>query len=72
MTDQCKACSADVMWVQMATGGKMLINLPPEKRVVLDHLDTALGPPVGHIVDTYTSHFATCPKADQFRRKHEN
>lgn len=25
--------------------------------------------PVARLVDTYVSHFATCPKADKFRRK---
>ena len=68
MSDQCKSCAQPVKWVHMATGGRMLVNLPPEKRVVLtDH-----GSPeqeVGEVLDTYTSHFVTCPKADEHRRK---
>ncbi len=62
------------MWVYMETGGRMLVNLPAEKRVIL------IKPPVQSeertarygVRDTYTSHFATCPKADEHRRKHEN
>jgi hypothetical protein len=57
----------------MSTGGRMLVNLPPEKRVVFlgcmvgDQRETDLF----HVADTYTSHFATCPKADEHRRRKE-
>ncbi len=72
MSDRCKSCEAPVKWVRMATGGKMLVNLPPEKRVVIDDRPHDAGSPLGSVQDTYTSHFATCPKADEHRRKHEN
>lgn len=66
MTDKCRSCDQPVKWVLMATGGRMLVNLPAEKRVVIDPFQN-----VAKIMDTYVSHFATCPKADEHRRKNE-
>ncbi len=67
MTDKCRSCAQAVKWVRMSTGGRMLVNLPAEKRVVLtDHGDP--NQEVGEVLDTYTSHFVTCPKANEHRR----
>lgn len=53
--DMCSACHAPIFWVPSEkTGRPMPLNTISEKRVV---------------VDTYVSHFTTCPKADTFRRK---
>jgi hypothetical protein len=40
----------------------MPLDFPGEKRIVVDE-DGVL-----HIVDTYISHFATCPNAAQHRK----
>ncbi len=76
MTGQCRSCAQPVKWVQMSTGGRMLVNLPAEKRVILfkqRHEEVegqgARLVELGEVVDTYTSHFATCSKASEHRRK---
>lgn len=77
MTARCKSCDQDVKWVRMETGGRMLVNLPPEKRVVIHkQMVDNIGQDArleerGAVLDTYTSHFATCPKADEHRRGRE-
>lgn len=77
MSNRCKGCDAPVKWVRMATGGRMLVNLPPEKRVVIhkqmvdDNGGEARLEERAEVLNTYTSHFATCPKADDFRRRKE-
>jgi hypothetical protein len=56
----------------MVTGGKMLVNLPPEKRIIFrpsGGVADAPGGVLGAVVDAYTSHFVTCPKADEHRRR---
>lgn len=45
----------------------MPIDVEPEKRIVLEN--DASGQPLGRVVDTYVSHFATCPNADQHRQR---
>lgn len=58
----CKSCGAPVRWVTMASGKPMLVNVPGETRVVV-----VAG--VGRMDRAYTSHFATCPNADDHRRR---
>jgi hypothetical protein len=59
---KCKACKADILWVDMPTGKKMPLDAQPCKMVIVKD-------GIGEIVDAYTPHWATCPGADQFRRK---
>lgn len=54
----------------------MPINAKPEKRITLAHYQVPSdaapderGGPRASVVDTYTSHFATCPNAAQHRGK---
>lgn len=80
----CRACGAEIMWIKMkGTGKNMPVdakpisyseNLHPGAEGALT-LVTAGGTivrtqfdPAGDKVG-YTSHFATCPNAEQFRRK---
>ncbi len=69
MTDKCRSCDQPVKWVKMSTGGRMLVNLPPEKRVVCAQASHVDEPAVYAVKDVYTSHFTTCPKASEHRRK---
>jgi hypothetical protein len=73
---RCSSCKADVFWA-MSAGGKPL-PIDPEPRedgnlVVRRALGggrvavSAKGVPAGE--QRYVSHFATCPYADQHRRK---
>jgi hypothetical protein len=60
----CRGCGASVLFVTTAATGKSIPLDPlPVKRIVIgDDLKA-------RVVDTYIAHFATCPKADQFRKK---
>jgi hypothetical protein len=53
----CRGCGAEIVWLEL--NGK---NHPcdlPSLRVIYQ----------GHLVEAHTSHFATCPKAGEFRRR---
>ena len=63
---KCRSCGAPILWVRTTTGKAMPVDAKPEKRIVLDPADT--GQPTGRVVDTYVSHFATCPHAAKHRR----
>jgi len=60
---QCKTCGAEIKWVTTSSGKSMPIDAKPEKRIVLEDYDRK-----GSVVDTYTSHFVTCPDAKQHRK----
>jgi hypothetical protein len=47
----------------------MPVDATPEKRIVLDDVRTGDDAPLARVIDTYVSHFATCPKANTFRKK---
>jgi hypothetical protein len=68
----CKSCGAEIVWVQMILSGKrMPLDAKPEKRI---HLVGRAGlgsetEPEAVVGDVYTSHFATCPNANEHRRR---
>lgn len=68
MSARCKSCGAAILWLIMTSGKRMPVDAKPEKRIVLD--ETPDEPPElrGSVVDTYVSHFQTCPNAAQHRR----
>ena len=59
----CKSCDAEIAWIATGSGKHHPVNAKAEKRWVADN---ARG---WQLVDTYLSHFATCPNADQHRKK---
>lgn len=61
----CKSCGAPIVWVKSANGKVMPLDGKPEKRVIV----TDEG--IGCVVDTYTSHFSTCPNAAEHRKPRE-
>lgn len=73
----CSSCSARVEWVTTDAGKKMPLDLEPSAagNVVVrgDGVAATLGPielamlPAGTV--RRVSHFATCPNADQHRRR---
>lgn len=63
MAATCKSCGAALLWVTSSLGKPVPLDAKPEKRWVQD-LNGRWG-----FRDTHTSHFATCPDADRFRRK---
>lgn len=62
--DKCKSCGADIVWKKTQAGKPVPLN-PPEKRFI----DQDGGRVYVMLVDTYVSHFATCPNAAQHRKK---
>ncbi len=59
---KCKGCRAEILWIETATGKLMPIDVKPKKVFRRNER--------GHwvLIEGYESHFATCPKADQFRK----
>ena len=71
---QCRSCQASIMWVVMKKTGKtMPVDVKgAQVRVVLTEERRRTGEnreaPVAIAVNTYVSHFATCPAAHKFRK----
>lgn len=61
--DKCKACGADIMWVKTQTGSSTPVDSASAQKRYVKHQDGTW-----RLSDTFVSHFATCPKADQFRK----
>lgn len=69
---KCRSCEAEILWVTTRTGKSMPLDVEPSpkgnmvlvagKTWVATDEDRRLKRP------TFTSHFATCPEADQWRR----
>lgn len=77
---KCRSCGADIVWAYMMPGGKAApidAVSTPNGNVVLRNSRGVVGI-VGHVLapgdhrsdtePTYTSHFATCPDADEWRK----
>ena len=70
----CTACGEPLKWTLSAKTGKPMPLNPdptPAGNVWLDddgRGHVASQPPLG-VTELYLSHFATCPRADNFRRK---
>ena len=60
---KCQGCGAAIKWVKMLTGGIMPVDAKIKKIVRVNSAG------YGEVIGGYTSHFASCPKADQFRPK---
>lgn len=76
MTDRCRSCQADVVFVPSAKSGKaMILDATPRKGVVIHDaftrhtLPTGIAPDaqVAEVVDVFTDHHATCPDAARYR-----
>lgn len=75
----CRSCGAPVRWVITSRGKRMPLDAEPvdDGNVVLDMSDrndpvAIVVPPEQILVEDgprYVSHFATCPNADQHRRR---
>jgi hypothetical protein len=66
MSERCRTCGAAIRWASTPSGGRMPLDLPSVKRVVI-------GPDgLARVLDTFTSHFQTCPNADHHRKPRSN
>lgn len=62
----CRSCGRQIIWCATDGDKRMPLDAEFEMRFVLDAL---ADPMVGRLRRTYVSHFATCPQADEHRRK---
>jgi len=56
---ECKGCGAEIEWIETTEGKRMPVN--PEKVVVVTQ--------DGKVVTGQVPHWATCPRAADFRKK---
>lgn len=66
---RCKACDAPIIWAETENGNRIPLDAKSEKRFVLGREGSWGDTKVAAMKDTYTSHFATCPNANDFRKK---
>jgi len=63
----CRSCGAPIVWAELVPSGKRMPFDPPlvafRAVVIGDHVIEEID------TDTSTSHFATCPQAQQWRRR---
>jgi len=67
---RCKGCNAEIRWIKTIQGKNHPVDAKPVKIWING---TDLGIPGGgwSLESGWVSHFATCPKAHQFRRPGE-
>lgn len=61
----CSTCGGEIVWATSERGRPLPLDAKPEKRILVEETGKAR---IARVVDAYTSHFATCPQADQHRR----
>jgi hypothetical protein len=72
MGDRCRSCDAPIEWAITTKGQRIPLDPEPGPGGNLVLVDgVARHPTLGEGVPylQYTSHFATCPDAERFRRK---
>lgn len=63
----CRGCGAPISFITMESGKRMPVDiLKPVKIIIRD------GNGIGHVVEGWGSHFATCPESKKFRKKGGN
>lgn len=63
----CEGCGAAIGWaINPKTGKRQILNLQKTLIAILE--DGPSGPQVREFKQGFVSHFATCPKRDDFRR----
>lgn len=71
---ECRSCDADVIWAVTTNGTPMLVNREKVAGGNVE-LEPRPGPPVARVVkpqpgvERYVSHFTTCPRAAEHRRR---
>ncbi len=62
---RCKSCGAEIIWATTSNGKKVPLDVKAEKRYVL----YGRSGETAKLVNTYVTHFVTCPDAKVFRKK---
>ena len=74
---KCRGCGKEIGWIKMLfTNKNMPVDLKPQQMVMLlDDLPEGtisnFQPDRATMVKVYMPHWATCPKADKFKKKKE-
>lgn len=63
--ETCKTCGAGIHWVEMANGKRHPVDADSAQR----RISCTREGEGGRVEVTYRSHFATCPDAEQHRRR---
>lgn len=56
---RCKGCNAEIYWIKSMNGRAMPVDTKKASLVTAE----------GHVVSGFTSHFSTCPKAADFKKR---
>lgn len=76
---RCRSCKAPIVWAQTWRGNRMPVDAVPVQADEGGNLYFEAGV-VRHVlpgivldpaIDLFTSHFATCPNADEWRKERE-
>jgi hypothetical protein len=79
--EKCSACEAPIVWTETSTGAKMPVDASPSEAGNVALFPTVEGRWIalvlgkrthaapGSSAERYTSHFATCPYAEHFRKR---
>jgi len=62
----CKSCGASIFFAKTVRGKAVPLDAEPEKRFTLTRSHD--GELVADLADVFTTHFQTCPNAQQHRR----
>lgn len=73
---RCKGCGRPIKWVKTPKGKSMPLDPDPVKMVMVRMVEkkdlkgnVVSVVETGFSIDAYMPHWATCPKADKFKRK---
>ena len=79
MATKCRSCGEEIIWIKMTSGKAMPCDVKPIPYRESFSGGMKLVTPAGDVISgnydgtsdnfAYISHFATCPNADQHRRK---
>jgi hypothetical protein len=70
----CKGCGKKILWAKLGSGGSVPLDpVPPVYRLTLDDNSNFVAFRAEHDVNVgdafFVSHFATCPRANDFTKK---
>jgi hypothetical protein len=67
MITACRACGRSIFFGITPAGKKIPLNAKPITAFVVEPDSLVSGAPLAKTVSVYTTHFADCPSAEQFR-----
>jgi hypothetical protein len=69
-TSTCRSCGAEIIWAITTNGSRIPVDATMGATVFTLRDNAMSGQPPFFVAMTpYTSHFATCPNADEHRKK---